>query len=128
MTRKVVNAVRKRLRQKSIRLSDIWKEIVYKFVLLFSNSSTAISLNVSVFRTRSLHLSLTRNNIMMAVVDLIDQYYGGVTALSMKVFIYVVQYSQKLAVPKIVLRRVFTQSIIVFGLCSDKGCNEYVIM
>ncbi|VDN82903.1 unnamed protein product [Brugia pahangi] len=36
------------------------------------------------FRTRSLHLSLTRNNIMMAVVDLIDQYYGGVTALSMK--------------------------------------------
>ncbi|KAL4002523.1 TAP C-terminal domain family protein [Acanthocheilonema viteae] len=36
------------------------------------------------FRSRSLHLSLTRNNIMMAVVDLIDQHYGGVIALSMK--------------------------------------------
>uniref|UniRef100_A0A915PWT3 Uncharacterized protein n=1 Tax=Setaria digitata TaxID=48799 RepID=A0A915PWT3_9BILA len=36
------------------------------------------------FRSRSLHLSLTRNNIMMAVVDLIDQHYGSVTALSMK--------------------------------------------
>ncbi|VDM22199.1 unnamed protein product [Wuchereria bancrofti] len=36
------------------------------------------------FRSRSLHLSLTRNNIMMAVVDLIDQHYGDVTALSMK--------------------------------------------
>ncbi|MCP9259009.1 Nuclear RNA export factor 1 [Dirofilaria immitis] len=36
------------------------------------------------FRSRSLHLSLTRNNIMMAVVDLIDQHYGNVIALSMK--------------------------------------------
>ncbi|VDM98733.1 unnamed protein product [Thelazia callipaeda] len=36
------------------------------------------------FRAKSLHLSLTRNNIMMAVVDLIDQNYGDVTALSMK--------------------------------------------
>lgn len=42
-------------------------------------------MHVSVFRSKSLHLALTRNNIMMAVVELIDQHYGDVTALSMKV-------------------------------------------
>uniref|UniRef100_A0A914RUX7 Nuclear RNA export factor Tap RNA-binding domain-containing protein n=1 Tax=Parascaris equorum TaxID=6256 RepID=A0A914RUX7_PAREQ len=36
------------------------------------------------FRTRALHLALTRNNIMMTVVNVIDKYYGDVTALSVK--------------------------------------------
>ncbi|VDN40464.1 unnamed protein product [Gongylonema pulchrum] len=36
------------------------------------------------FRSRSLHLALSRNSIMMTVVELIDKHYGDVTALSMK--------------------------------------------
>ncbi|KHN82020.1 Nuclear RNA export factor 1 [Toxocara canis] len=36
------------------------------------------------FRSRSLHLALTRNNIMMTVVNLIDKHFGDVTALSVK--------------------------------------------
>lgn len=64
--------------------------MTHKFIILFPSSFIATNFDVSVFRSRSLHLSLTRNNIMMAVVDLIDQHYGGVIALSMKVCFYAV--------------------------------------
>lgn len=37
------------------------------------------------FRSKSLYFSLCQNNIMMAVIELIDTCYGSITSLSVKV-------------------------------------------